>query len=1139
MGRRYNRIVSFTLSVILMAFLVVGCQRTANEVQEYAGFTNYRDIPGITEAEIDAIGRLREQFDYFTYAMPHSTEAFVDDFGYVRGFTALFTMWLTELFDIEFRPYIDEWLDILDGLETGRISFTGELTPTEARRGIFDMTSPIATRPLKQYRLVDSMPVSDIIETRPLLCGFIRATATIGIVTSELPPDTYEIIELDDFTYVIEALRDGTIDAFYYSSVAEINFIEHDDIVSTEFFPLTFMPVSLTTQTPELEPIISVMNKALQHRETRRYISGLYNNGYREYMQYKLFVQLTEQERNFIKERPVIYFAAENDNYPLSFYNALESDWQGIVIDVLREVEALTGLHFERANDENHSFVEMLGLMARGEAAFITDLMYTEFRSGNYLWIDTSLLDARSSLIAKSSHRDVTLNDVLHMNIGLIAGYAHTEFFRKWFANHPSTVEYSTQFDVFEALDRGEIDAVMAGDMSLMILTHYLERPGYRIIYLFDNPFSSAIGFNRNEHLLRSIMNKAIRLIDTEMISENWVRRSYDYQIKITEAQIPWMYGTFITFAVVVMLIAILYVRGSILSKKRAAAEAASRTKSSFLANMSHEIRTPMNSILGFSELALDDDISPKTENYLTNILNNSEGLLQIINDILDISKIESGKMELESVPFSPRELLKACKNIVMPKALEKGLDLRFYAEPVTGKTPLGDPTKLRQVLVNLLSNAVKFTEAGGKVSFYATVIDITENSYSVLAEVKDNGIGMTKEQTKDIFTPFMQAESETTRKYGGTGLGLAITKNLLEMMGSELLVDSTPGEGSTFSFVITFKTIDSTDAELQGTQIVQSRLDKPTFEGEVLLFEDNTMNQQVICEHLARVGLKTVVAENGEIGVNMVKERKENGAKQFDLIFMDMHMPIMDGIEAAEIISELNADIPIVAMTANIMTSDKELYEESGMSGYVGKPFTSQELWRCLLTFFKPLNWQSVDRRQQKIADVELRQNLIDRFVEYNKTKYNEVAEALNDKDVKLAHRLVHTLKSNAAQLGKIELQKISEEMESDLINGKTISSQQMKALETLLTEAVEEFTPQVSEHSSPDDIDWLEDDAARKLLEDLEPMLKDSDPESMSFINELRLIPGSEVLIKHITNFDFELALDSLSGLIDTLNK
>jgi signal transduction histidine kinase len=222
---------------------------------------------------------------------------------------------------------------------------------------------------------------------------------------------------------------------------------------------------------------------------------------------------------------------------------------------------------------------------------------------------------------------------------------------------------------------------------------------------------------------------------------------------------------------------------------------------------MSHEIRTPMNSIIGFSELALgDDDLSKKTKSHLTNILESSKWLLQIINDIFDISEIESGNLELENIPLDLDNLFANCRNAFMPGAVEKGLDISFKAEPLTGVTLLGDPKRLQQAIMNLVSNALKFTDSG-TIKVSSNINDIGNRCVSIHFEVVDSGIGMTPDQIKGIFEPFTQAETGMTRKYGGTGLGLAITKNLIKMMGGELEVASTPGIGSYFSFDLTFET--------------------------------------------------------------------------------------------------------------------------------------------------------------------------------------------------------------------------------------------------------------------------------------------------------------------------------------------
>ena len=572
-------------------------------------------------------------------------------------------------------------------------------------------------------------------------------------------------------------------------------------------------------------------------------------------------------------------------------------------------------------------------------------------------------------------------------------------------------------------------------------------------------------------------------------------------------------------------------------------AEALSISKSAFLANMSHEIRTPMNSIVGFSELALDGEVSPKTRDYLIKIQTNAEWLLQIINDILDISKVESGKMELENIPFDMHELFISCRTLIMPKAVEKGITLYFYVEPSIGRRPLGDPTRLRQVLVNLLSNAVKFTNTG-MVKLHAALKEMGKNTITMHFEVKDSGIGMTAEQIKKVFDPFTQAESGTTRKYGGTGLGLAITKNIIEMMGGTLSVESTPGIGSKFSFELTFDTIDVTDDEMFENKIVLNELEKPAFEGEILLCEDNAMNQQVICEHLTRVGLKTVIAENGKIGYDMVQRRQEKGEKQFDLIFMDMHMPVMDGLEASSKIMELKTGVPVVAMTANIMANDREIYKMSGMNDCVGKPFTSQELWRCLMKYFTPVSFDNAQKNILIEADAEFLKTMQLYFLKSNQNKFDEIVSALNAGDIKLAHRLAHTLKGNAGQIGKIVLQKAAAEVESQLREGKNLASDdQLKTLDIELGVVLGELAAMFTEDAAEDATEDAEkkpqtgaaaiNPQAAELLEKLESMLKRGNPECVVYKDELRAIQGCELLAQQIEDFEFASALKTLEKI------
>jgi PAS domain S-box-containing protein len=563
--------------------------------------------------------------------------------------------------------------------------------------------------------------------------------------------------------------------------------------------------------------------------------------------------------------------------------------------------------------------------------------------------------------------------------------------------------------------------------------------------------------------------------------------------------------------------------------KAREEAERANQVKTEFLANMSHEIRTPMNSIIGFSELALEDVIPQKTREYLLNIQENSTWLLQIINDILDNAKIESGKMELENIPFDLRELFTSCRAMVAPKANEKGLDLNFYAEPIIGRIPLGDPVRLQQILINLLSNAVKFTNTG-KISLLASVKDIRDKNATLYVEIKDTGIGMTSEQIERVFNPFVQAETGTKRQYGGTGLGLPIAKNLVKIMGGTLRVESTPDIGSKFFFELTLDTIASNEFEVKKTN---DFLKKPIFEGEVLLCEDNVMNQRVICEYLSRVGLTTVVAENGKVGVDIVKSRLQKNEKPFDIIFMDIHMPVMDGFEAAAEILTLNTDIPIVAVTANVMSCDMELYTKRNMNGYLRKPFTSQELWRCLMKYIPVRKYADIDNYEQNKKNEQILRKLRADFIKGNQNAAAEIMKAADAGEIKLAHRLAHTLKSSAGQIGEKNLQKLAAVVENRLSEEKKLVDDEIRSLKTELEKVLKKLTPLPEEKDTGQKSEPVAPEKMLALFEKLKPMLNEKDTACLRFTDELRAVPATVELAEQIDEYDFIQALNTIKIL------
>ncbi len=388
------------------------------------------------------------------------------------------------------------------------------------------------------------------------------------------------------------------------------------------------------------------------------------------------------------------------------------------------------------------------------------------------------------------------------------------------------------------------------------------------------------------------------------------------------------------------------------LSIAKEAAEAASRAKSTFLANMSHELRTPMNAIMGMTNMALRKATEPKLIDQLTKIDQASQHLLHVINDILDISKIEAERLTLERVSFKLGEVLENLISLIGHKVTDKGLKLCIDLTPeVAGLTLLGDPLRLGQILLNLAGNAVKFTEQGA-ITLRARLVDESVTDMLLRIEVEDTGIGITAEDQKRLFTAFEQADGSMTRKYGGTGLGLAISKRLVNMMGGEVGVESQPGSGSTFWFTVRQgKATDATSpAPTFSPDRAEARLKAKIPGTRILLAEDEPINQEVSRGLLEDVGLSVDLAEDGVQAVAMAKQNR------YALILMDMQMPNLNGVDATRAIRALPgyAETPILAMTANAFDEDRQVCIEAGMNDHIGKPVDPDRLFETLLKWME-----------------------------------------------------------------------------------------------------------------------------------------------------------------------------------------
>jgi signal transduction histidine kinase/DNA-binding response OmpR family regulator len=480
-------------------------------------------------------------------------------------------------------------------------------------------------------------------------------------------------------------------------------------------------------------------------------------------------------------------------------------------------------------------------------------------------------------------------------------------------------------------------------------------------------------------------------------------------------------------------------------------AETTAKLKENFLANMSHEIRTPLNAMLGFSDLLGTTVLDSEQKEFLGSIQTAGKNLLTIVNDILDISKIEAGMIKLESIPFSIHLLASSIKTMFQATAADKDLQLVVTTDSSLPPVLLGDPTRLTQILLNLLSNAIKFTKRGG-VTMQISKCEQTAESVRLRFAVVDTGIGIEAHVLPTIFERFQQANDFTTRFYGGTGLGLNIVKSLTELQGGSISVDSTIGVGSTFTVEITYS-IGAEEVNSLADQTPADRMvaDQPV---HVLVAEDNVMNQKLVTQVLKRLGCQVEVADNGEHAIRKLQDAA------YDIILMDIQMPIMDGYETTQYIrSKLNNSIPIIAMTAHALASEREECLKAGMNDFLSKPFRMEELQRLLRKYLRSKSSikETVTQDKSMIQpsatfsseslmnsvgnDMELAIEILELYLTQTPIELEKLQQALDQRDIDAVSRLIHMYKAHTRMLGLDEATRLIVEAEELVKNGKDVA--------------------------------------------------------------------------------------------------
>ena len=537
--RLFCRILSAVLLLVLLyPFCISSEAMASNRSQLFPPITNFKEIPGITKEEIAKIEAMIASREAFSFAMTLSTDCFYTNDGKLQGFAVLVCNWLSDIFGIPFELTLMEWDQLLTEMENQKYDFTADFSTQWQDRVSYYLTDAIAERRMRLF-LGSDFGIED---GKNLMYGYLARSgkkAEIQIYFGE-----ENTIGVPNIATANKMLQDGTLYAFVCEETAEAALSDYSSIETME--GTSYSRVSIATCNPELEVLISAVQKYLQVSGGYE-ISQMAQEGRYLYLRQMLLEELTIDELVYMRlhQNPaaIIPVGVDYDNYPFSFYNGQENEWQGLAIDLMDEISRLTGMHFGVVNSRETSWTTLLEMLDNNTIAMTSEMIRTQDRENKYLWTDTPYLTDRYGLLSMTELPDLNVSQIAHLRVGLIANSAYAEVFNELYPQHKNTVSYDTTPEAFDALERGDVDVLMMTRNLLLSATNYLERTGIKENYMFDHVYDAYFGFNPKQAVLCSLIGKAQRYINVEEVVNAWTRKVFDYRGKLARAQVPYLIG--------------------------------------------------------------------------------------------------------------------------------------------------------------------------------------------------------------------------------------------------------------------------------------------------------------------------------------------------------------------------------------------------------------------------------------------------------------------------------------------------------------------------------------------------------------------------------------------------------------------